>query len=99
MRNELVHRLTHVGHRLPSEALPDRGTRRRVGELARSALHVSAALALLAAATLAVQLAAIAVGTGLAAHPVVVWAGVLVATAAAPTLAVRLVGRVRRARS
>lgn len=91
MRYELVTRLTHVGHRYTPESLPDRGLRRRVGALARPALRVAAVAALLVATTLGVQLAAITAASGSAVGPAVGWVGVIVATAAAPTLASRLV--------
>lgn len=90
MRHELVHRLTHVGHQHLAESLPGRGVIRRAGEIARPALHAAVALAFVAVSTLAVQLAAIAAGTAVPAHPLAVWTGVLVATATAPVLAVRL---------
>lgn len=101
MRNELVHRLTHVGHRHLPATRPDRGHLGRVGELARTALRALVVAAGLTTVPLAAALFAAALATGAAglpARPVAGWLGVVVATAATPALVRRLaiVGGFRR---
>ncbi|MFB6361625.1 MAG: hypothetical protein ABEH59_09935 [Halobacteriales archaeon] len=85
MRHELVHRLTHVGLRLPA-SLPDRGHLGRAGALARTALNVAALVLLLAALPMAVAVAV----TALLIDPLAGWFAVLATVAVGPALARRL---------